>query len=119
MGGTGKCSGKMAVFATRSHTYCAKAGAIQRSSVETGFGQKPQVKLFLAGLWLKAPDVGRCVSIGCKCIVSPTAVRLLPGEGAKGLICRHYLCLNLLLADLITLGIGCRPVLRAGYWLQM
>ena len=41
--------------------------------------------LWLAAFWLEAPDVGRCVSIGCKCIVSPTAVRLLPGEGAKGL----------------------------------
>ena len=39
--------------------------------------------LWLAAFWLEAPDVGRCASISCKCIVSPTAVRLLPGEGAK------------------------------------
>ena len=49
--------------------------------------------LWSAAFLLKAPDVGRCVSIRCKCIASPTAVRLLPGEGAKRLrlICRPCL----------------------------
>ena len=51
----------------------------------TGLHQRSQVDwLWWAAFSLKAPAVGRCASLGCKCIVSPTAVRSLPGEGEGG-----------------------------------
>ena len=76
-----------------SHIYYGKASAKSlevdvADRVTPGAGLRQRSKkeeLSRVALWLKAPDVGRCVSINCKCIVSPTAVRLLPGEGAKGL----------------------------------
>ena len=48
--------------------------------------------LWSAAFWLKAPDLSGCVPLGCKCIVSPTAVRLLSGEGAKGIDLKAFSC---------------------------